>query len=56
MTGASDSVLIVVTKEMASCEMLSRQVFKENPNIRRIETKVVVGRVKASMRIPLLLN
>ncbi len=54
VTGASDFVLVVVTKDMDSFEMLSRRVFTENPNIRRFETKVVVGRVKASMRIPLL--
>ncbi len=54
VTGASDFVLIIVTQDMNSFEILSRQMFTENPNIRRFETKVVVDRVKASMRIPIL--
>ena len=56
VTGSTDFMLVVVTKDMDSFEALSRQVFTENPNIRRFETKVVVGRVKASLRIPLCVD
>ena len=52
ITGQADFVLIVLVKDMKDYDRFSRQVFVENPNIRRFATSVVVDRVKASLRIP----
>ena len=52
VTGHTDFVLIVVTDDMASYERFSRQVFTENPNIRRFHTNVVVDRVKVGLAVP----
>ncbi|GGG72561.1 ArsR family transcriptional regulator [Salipiger pallidus] len=53
VTGQADFVLIVLAKDMKDYDRLTRQVFVENPNIRRFATSVVVDRVKASLRVPI---
>lgn len=53
ITGHADFILIVLVKDMNDYDRFSRQVFVENPNIRRFATSVVVDRVKASLRVPL---
>lgn len=53
ITGHADFFLIVMVKDMEDYDRFSRQVFVENPNIRRLATSVVVDRVKAGMQIPL---
>lgn len=53
VTGHTDFVLIVVTDDMANYERFSRQVFTENPNIRRFHTNVVVDRVKVGLSVPI---
>ncbi|MEO0635073.1 MAG: Lrp/AsnC family transcriptional regulator [Pseudomonadota bacterium] len=51
-TGHADFILIVLAKSMKDYDQLTRQVFIENPNIRRFATSVVVDRVKASLYVP----
>ena len=53
VTGHTDFVVIVLAEDMLQYEKLSRQVFTENPNIRRFHTNVVVDRVKVSLKVPL---
>jgi len=53
ITGHADFILIVLVKDMNDYDRFSRQVFVENPNIRRFATSVVVDRVKASLSVPL---
>ena len=53
ITGHADFILIVLAENMKDYDRFSRQVFVENPNIRRFATSVVVDRVKASLRVPL---
>ncbi|MGO1120985.1 Lrp/AsnC family transcriptional regulator [Rhodovibrionaceae bacterium A322] len=53
VTGHTDFILIVTARDMASYEDFSRQVFSENPNIRRFHSNVVVNRVKAGLQVPL---
>ena len=53
VTGHTDFVLIVLTNNMASYELFTRQVFTENPNIRRFHTNVVVDQVKVGLSVPL---
>jgi len=53
ITGHADFILVVLAKDMNDYERFSRQVFVENPNIRRFATSVVVDRVKASLQVPL---
>ncbi len=52
VTGRADFILVLLTRDMAAFERLTRQVFTENPNIRRFHTNVVVGRVKVGMGVP----
>ncbi|SLN40505.1 Lrp/AsnC family transcriptional regulator [Ruegeria meonggei] len=53
VTGHTDFILIVTSTDMAAYEKFSRQVFTDNPNIRRFHSNVVVNRVKAGLKVPL---
>ncbi len=53
VTGHTDFILIVTSADMAAYEEFSRQVFTDNPNIRRFHSNVVVNRVKAGLQVPL---
>lgn len=53
VTGHTDFILIVTAADMAAYEEFSRQVFTDNPNIRRFHSNVVVNRVKAGLQVPL---
>ncbi|CUK17652.1 Leucine-responsive regulatory protein [Ruegeria denitrificans] len=53
VTGHTDFILIVTSTDMAAYEEFSRQVFTDNPNIRRFHSNVVVNRVKAGLQVPL---
>ncbi len=53
VTGHTDFILIVTSEDMAAYEEFSRQVFTDNPNIRRFHSNVVVNRVKAGLQVPL---
>lgn len=53
VTGHTDFILIVTATDMATYEEFSRQVFTDNPNIRRFHSNVVVNRVKAGLQVPL---
>lgn len=52
VTGSSDFVLIVATRDMSHYEAFSRRFFHENPNIRRFDTSVVMDRVKTGLFVP----
>ncbi|MDD9746736.1 MULTISPECIES: Lrp/AsnC family transcriptional regulator [Marinovum] len=53
VTGHTDFILIVTAADMAAYEEFSRQVFTDNPNIRRFHSNVVVNRVKSGLQVPL---
>lgn len=53
VTGHTDFILIVTAADMAAYEAFSRQVFTDNPNIRRFHSDVVVNRVKSGLQVPL---
>lgn len=53
VTGHTDFILIVTSTDMAAYEEFSRQVFTDNPNIRRFHSNVVVNRIKAGLQVPL---
>lgn len=53
VTGHTDFILIVTAADMAAYEAFSRQVFTDNPNIRRFHSNVVVNRVKSGLQVPL---
>ncbi len=52
VTGHTDFILIVTSTDMTAYEEFSRQVFTDNPNIRRFHSNVVVNRVKAGLQVP----
>ena len=53
VTGHTDFIIIVTSPDMAAYEDFSRQVFTDNPNIRRFHSNVVVNRVKAGLQVPI---
>ncbi len=52
VTGHTDFILVVTSTDMAAYEEFSRQVFTDNPNIRRFHSNVVVNRVKVGLQVP----
>ena len=54
VTGHTDFIAIVLVEDMERYQEFTRQVFAENPNIRRFHTNVVVDRVKVGLHTPIL--
>ncbi len=54
VTGHTDFVAIVLVEDMERYQEFTRQVFAQNPNIRRFHTNVVVDRVKVGLHTPIL--
>ena len=53
VTGEADFIVIITARDMQEYEVISRQLFMENPNVRRYKTSLVVRRVKSGTMIPL---
>lgn len=53
VTGEADFILIVTAEDIASYERLTRRIFRDNPNIQKFLTNVVMEPVKVGLRIPL---
>lgn len=53
VTGEVDFVLIILVNNMKEYEILTRDLFFSNTNIRRFKTLVNMHTVKAGMKIPL---
>jgi Lrp/AsnC family leucine-responsive transcriptional regulator len=53
VTGEYDFVLIVVVRDMSAYELLTRQLFFENPLIRKFNTIVSMETVKRGLALPL---
>jgi Lrp/AsnC family leucine-responsive transcriptional regulator len=53
VTGEVDFILIIVTSSMKEYELLTRELFFSNSNIKRFRTFVVMDRIKAGLHLPL---
>jgi DNA-binding Lrp family transcriptional regulator len=53
VTGAADFVLVILARDMADFEAITRRLLFDNPNIRRFTTSVVMSRDKAGLTVPL---
>ncbi len=53
VTGEVDFVLIVVARDMAEYEALTRSLFYESGNVKHFRTFVAMQRVKASLCVPI---
>ncbi len=53
VTGESDFIVIVSSKDMPDYEEVSRRLFMENPNVRRYKSSLVIRRIKYGMTIPI---
>jgi Lrp/AsnC family transcriptional regulator, leucine-responsive regulatory protein len=53
VTGEADFIVIITARDMQEYEVISRQLFMENPNVRRYKTSLVVRRIKAGTKVPL---
>ncbi|MEX0300593.1 MAG: Lrp/AsnC family transcriptional regulator [Kordiimonas sp.] len=52
-TGEADFIIIMTVKDMQDYDRLCREWFFGNPAIRRFDTSVAIGVVKAGFNIPL---
>ena len=52
VTGAADFILVVVARDMADFEAITRRLLFDNPNIRRFTTSVVMSRDKIGHAAP----
>ena len=52
MTGVADFILIVVARDMADFEAVTRRLLFDNANIRRFTTSVVMARDKVGNIVP----
>lgn len=53
VTGQADFVLVVTASDMESYEQFTRRLVHDNPDIKRLETMVVLDRVKAGFTLPM---
>jgi len=52
VTGNTDFYLVVTAKDMADYESFTRRFIRQNTDVRRFNTNVVMDSVKASTKIP----
>lgn len=53
VTGPSDYILIVTAPDVAAYEQAAEQHLMANPHVRRHTTRVVLGRIKVGLSVPL---
>lgn len=53
VTGDSDFVLVITSKDMEDYELFTRRFFYENSDIKSFKTLVVMDRVKAGFELPI---
>jgi Lrp/AsnC family transcriptional regulator, leucine-responsive regulatory protein len=53
VTGQSDFVLLVTANDMDGYSQFLQRLLRENPEIKRFETMVVLDRVKAGFTLPM---
>lgn len=53
VTGQADFILLVTANNMEEYEHFTRRLINENPDIKRLETVVVLDRVKAGFILPM---
>lgn len=53
VTGQADFILLVTANNMEEYEHFTRRLINENPDIKRLETVVVLDRVKAGFFLPM---
>ena len=53
ITGEADFALVVLGKDVADFELLTRRLFFEDSNVKRFRTSVVMNHTKTGMTVPL---
>lgn len=53
VTGDSDFVIVVTSKDMEDYERFTRRFFYENPDIKNFKTLVVMDRIKPGFTLPI---
>lgn len=56
VTGEADFILIITAPDTESYDGLMARIVRENPNIKRFTTHVVLGVVKQSLTIPVTVD
>ncbi|HUF02742.1 MAG TPA: Lrp/AsnC family transcriptional regulator [Aridibacter sp.] len=52
VSGEEDFVVVVSARDMKDYEKLSRELFMENPNVRRYKSSLVIRMVKSGTAVP----
>jgi Lrp/AsnC family transcriptional regulator, leucine-responsive regulatory protein len=52
VTGETDFVLIITTRDTEAFDAMMSRLVKDNPNVRRFRTNVVLGLLKQGLTIP----
>jgi len=52
VAGECDFVLIFCVRNMAQYTQLTRELFFDNPNVKRFKTLVAMNRVKVGLEVP----
>jgi len=52
VTGQADFILIILAKDMQEFELLSRELFMSNNNVRNFNTSIAMGKCKRSLELP----
>jgi Lrp/AsnC family leucine-responsive transcriptional regulator len=56
VTGETDYVLVITARDTEAFDALMSRLVKENPNVRRFTTNVVLGLLKQGLTIPVPLD
>jgi DNA-binding Lrp family transcriptional regulator len=56
VTGETDFVIVVTARDTESFDAMMTRLVKENPNVRRFTTNVVLGLLKQGLSIPVPLD
>jgi len=56
VTGETDYVLVITARDTETFDTLMSRLVKENPNVRRFTTNVVLGLLKQGLTIPVPLD
>jgi Lrp/AsnC family transcriptional regulator, leucine-responsive regulatory protein len=56
VTGETDFVMIVTSRDTEAFDVMMSRLVQENPNVRRFTTNVVLGTIKQGLTIPVPLD
>lgn len=56
VTGQADFIIIVLTRDMDEFELITRELFMDNSNVRSFSTSISMGQSMTSLNVPFTSN